>query len=196
MYSFKLISSNISNYSMDLVWENAQDMEHVGTLHDNTNIDFKIINMSKSKNSEFLYDQLSYYAVRKFLGFLPIQSFGYRKIISKFKIIQSEFSPLLKINTRLISTIEPHKQKNKCYMIDYVEVKVPWYGFFLKNFLTNAIKRHAKIQCMEDESFRERRKVLKERNINLRMTLFNTPEMDIWEKNLDKDLKSFDYLNK
>ena len=134
MYSFKLISSNISNYSMDLVWENAQDMEHVGTLHDNTNIDFKIINLSKSKNSDFLYDQLSYYAVRKFLGFLPIQSFGYRKIISKYKIIQSEFSPLLRINTRLISTIEPHKQKNKCYMIDYVEVKVPWYGFFLKIF--------------------------------------------------------------
>ena len=49
---------------------------------------------------------------------------------------------------------------------------------------------------MEDESFRERRKVLKERNINLRMTLFNTPEMDIWGKNLEKELKSFDYLKK
>ena len=53
--------------------------------------------------------------------------------------------------------------------IDYVEVKF-LVGFFLK--------RDIKIQCMEETE------ILKK--INLRMTLFNTPEMDIWE-NLEKN---------
>lgn len=195
MYSFKFISSNESNYSMDLVWENAQDMEHVGTLHGNTNIDFKIMNVEKSKDKSFLYDQLSYIAVRKFLGFIPIQSFGYRKILSKYKLIQAEFSPLLNINTKLISTVQPHKTRNKCWMIDYVEVSVPWYGLVLKNFIIKAIKRHAKIQCIEDETFRERRKILSKKKINLRLALFNTPEMNLWEENIVEELKSFEKTN-
>ena len=77
-------------------------------------------------------------------------------------------------------------------MKDYVEVRVPWYGLVFKNFIIKAIKRHAKIQCIEDETFRERRKILAEKNINLRLTLFNTPEMDLWGENIVEELKSFE----
>ena len=182
MHTFKVVSSNLSNYSMDLVWENAQDMEHVGTLHANTNIDFKIMNLAKHDNSPFLYDQLSYIAVRKFFGFIPVQNFGYRKIVSKYKILQAEFSPLLNMQTRLISTIKPHEDEDKCWMVDYVEVHVPWYGYLLKGLIEKGIKRHTKIQCLEDEGFRERRKIL--------LALFNTPEMDIWEKCQERVKKS------
>jgi hypothetical protein len=188
MANFEIVSSNMSNYSPELVWENAQDMEHVGTLHSNTNEAFRIINLSRLKNSEFLYEQLSYSATRKLMGFLPMNTFGYRKILKKFHLLQVEYNPLLNMKTQLISTIEPHKDDpKKSWMIDYVTVSVPFFLLPAKKIIISALKNHAKTQCLEDEEFRQRRLELLDRKIHLPLSIFDETLMDEIELHVNKD---------
>jgi len=183
MPTFQVTSTNASDYSMDLVWENAQDMEHVGTLHSNTNIAFELISVEKSDDKTFLYKQLAYSATRKVFGFIPMKTFGYRKIIKKFYLVQVEFNPLLNIRTELLSTIQPHPHdEQKCIMVDHVDINAPWWLMPLRKIMSKAILRHAKTQCDEDEDFRARRKVLLDKKINIPPSLFNESLIQKFEK--------------
>ncbi|MDA8855621.1 hypothetical protein N9I82_00670 [Alphaproteobacteria bacterium] len=183
MPTCQVTAKNFSDYSMDLVWENAQDMEHVGTLHSNTNIAFEIISVEKSDDKKFLYRQLAYSATRKVFGFIPMKTFGYRKIIKKYYLVQVEFNPLLNIRSELLSTILPHpNDEQKCIMVDHVSINIPWWLLPLKNVMSRAILRHAKTQCEEDEDFRARRKVLLDKKINIPPSLFNESFIQKFEK--------------
>ena len=78
------------------------------------------------------------------------------------------------------ATIKPINEKNsKTQLIDFVEVEAPTITKLFRNKMIQELKNHAKIQCLEDESFRMRRNDLKQRGINQPLKFFNEPE---WEK--------------
>ena len=177
---FNLKISNESNYDADIVWENAQDLEHINFLHKNTNFDYQTLYAKPSKNKDFAYDLLFFKSIRKLAKFLPITSFGFRKIIKKYEIWQTEWSPLIKTRVSLKSTIEPvGKKYKKTQLIDYIQVEAPYITKLIKNRMISELENHARIQCLEDEDFRMRRQNLKNRGINQPLRFFNEPE---WEK--------------
>ena len=176
----KCTITNKSQYPIDFVWENAQDMEHIAFLHRHTNYSFSILNLEPDLSNKFLYQSLSYLVKRKMLSFLPLTTFGHRKIISKFELWQVEYCPFLGIYTFLRSTLKTNSlNPNHTDMIDYVQIFVPPAYKFLGPIFTWSLKRHAKKQCQEDEPFRMRRKELHERNLNIPPSVLNKT---IWEK--------------
>ncbi len=174
-FIFKHTCYNHSNYDIDLVWENAQDLEHVACLHGKTNYTFQLVNVIKDQNNNFLYDSLSFIVVRKLLGFIPITTFGFRKIISKYEIHQLEISPFIGVTTFLNSRVSISTNSNfKTQMIDTLTISIPFVFKPLRNILQSILNRHTKIQCFEDESFRQRRQLLLEKGIKLPLRFFNT----------------------
>lgn len=168
----RTVVENKSRYGIDFVWENAQDLEHVAYLHGNTNSSFELLHVEKVPTSPWQYKVMVYRGVRK-LFFLRFQAFGFRTIISDNNLHQVEHIPLLRIrsalNSMLVATGDP---EFPTLMRDEVVMEVPWYMAPLKNYLQRALKRHASIQCQEDEPFRARRTELKRRGVNLPYRIF------------------------
>jgi hypothetical protein len=164
---------NYSKFPIDIVWENAQDLEHVAYLHAHTNQSFKLLHIDKESGSSFEYDMMIYRTVRRFF-FFTFHTFGFRKIISRYNIHQMEYIPLFgmttALNSLLISTGNP---ETPTMLLDEVVMELPGALSFLRNYFTKALKRHTAIQCGEDESFRERRDLLKTKGIKLPFSLFN-----------------------
>jgi hypothetical protein len=172
----RTIRTEIKNYSrfdIDLVWENAQDIEHLAFLHSATNDQFHLLHSSRQENSRFAYDVLIYRAVRKFF-FFKFNAFGFRMILKDYQIQQVEYIPALHITQALNSLLRQNQDKEfPTEMLDEVVMEVPPIFFWLKRRLIAALKRHTAIQCAQDEPFRQRRKELKERKINIPFSLFN-----------------------
>ena len=125
------------------------------------------------------YQSMVFMVRRKMLGFLPVTSFGVRRIAGEREIWQMERNPLLRVETRLRSTLERNRD-NREYtdLVDYVRVTVPSALRPFETLLAAALRRHTRIQCDQDESFRARRLELRERGIDLPFSLFNGPAWD------------------
>lgn len=173
------VTRNQSRYPTDLVWENAQDLEHVAYIHGRTNRAFELLFWEREKDSPFTYDVMIYRAKRRFHCFW-LQSFGFRKILSPYNLWQLEILPALGIrsalNSRLVSQSDP---EFPTLMIDEVILEVPWPMALFSRSVEKAIERHAAIQCQEDEAFRERRFELNRRGIHFPYSIFHQSE---WER--------------
>lgn len=169
---------NYSRYSIDLVWENAKDLEHVAYLHSRTNKAFHLLFVGKFSENDHEYDVMVYRTRRKF-RFLTFETFGFRKISATYNIHQMEYIPLLGITSCLNSLLyKTNDQAHPTLMLDEVVWEIPVWLSPLKNYFINALKRHTKLQCEEDEPFRERRKELKERSIKMPLSIFNLSKLE------------------
>jgi hypothetical protein len=176
-FIFTHTSENISKFQIDYVWENAQDLEHVSYLHGNTNFNFLLFSHDKKLNNDnFLYNSLSFLVKRKLFGFIPITTFGYRKIESKYEIFQLEYSPIINVYSFLHSTLIDLGETT--LMRDKITLEFPFYFKIFAKLLPYVLNRHTRIQCLEDESFRSRRVDLKSRNIYLPLRFFNVSKFN------------------
>lgn len=168
-----VVCKNRSDYNRNTVWENAQDLEHLPSLHRTTNSRIQLLHYVKSDGLGDVYDDLVFRARRRF-GFLSFQSIGVRRIVGKYKLVQIESFPLLGIQYRLSSSVEVDPLNNeKSICCDDVEVF--WFRFCkpFSRFLDRRIQYHAKQQNLEDETFRERRTDLRSRGLNIPLTILN-----------------------
>jgi hypothetical protein len=164
---------NYSRFPIDIVWENAKDLEHVAFLHAKTNKAFYLLHVGKEPGSNFEYDIMIYRTVRRFF-FLTFHTFGFRKIVSQYQIPQMEYVPLLGMTTALNSMlISTTNHETPTLLLDEIVMEVPRHLRFLKNYLVKALQRHTAIQCREDEPFRERRALLKAKDIKLPFSIFS-----------------------
>jgi hypothetical protein len=174
------VIKNRSRFPIDIVWENAQDLEHVAFLHSRTNKEFHLLYAGKGKDSAFEYDIMIYRAKRRLLYFFSFQSFGFRKIIADYNIRQVEYIPLFgttsSLNSLLFKTDDP---EYPTLMLDEVVMEVPWVLVLLKGLVIRLLRRHTRIQCSEDEPFRERRALLRLKGIKLPYRIFNE---SAWER--------------
>lgn len=157
------IIQNKSNFPIFCVWENAKDLEHVSTLHSKTNNQFELLFVDK--NEEHGYETMIFRTIRKFF-FISIFSFGFRKIIKTNQIYQVELIPLLRMRIVLNSNLK-ESENNTTLMVDEVLIFAPTFFSLFKRPIEKYLKRHTHIQCQEDEPFRERRKWLKEKGVDL-----------------------------
>jgi hypothetical protein len=178
-HTFDVILRNVSRYPIDIVWENAQDLEHVPYLHRATNSAFWMLYADPDPSGRHPYQTMVFMVRRKLLGFIPVTSFGIRRIAGEREIWQMERNPLLRVETRLRSTLERNRDNpHRTDLVDYVRVTVPAALRPFEARLAAALRRHTRIQCEQDESFRARRVELRERGIVLPLTLFNQPAWD------------------
>lgn len=174
---------NESQFNKDVVWENAQDVEHVATLHPKTNKWFRILhhtrNLSNPVGSQ--YDDLSFLSKRRVAFFFTVSSVGVRKLVSKYHIQQVEYSPRLRIYTVLDSRIEENSaDPGGSVLYDFVRV----YGPPIYSLISFRIRRelafHAKQQCKEDETFRARRFELTQREIKFPYRLLDKSIFEVF----------------
>lgn len=176
--TFSAQIKNYSHYGIDYVWENAKDLEHVAYLHSRTNKKFTLLFAGKLSEREHEYDVMVYRTTRKF-HFLTFETFGFRKIVDRYNIHQLEYIPLLKITSCLNSLLYRTGDAEKpTLMLDEVVWEMPVWFSPLKKYFVNALRRHTKFQCEEDEPFRERRKELAERNIKLPLSIFELSQLE------------------
>ena len=138
-----VVCKNQSDYSRDVVWENAQDLEHLPTLHRTTNSRIQLLHYVKSDGLGDAYDDLVFRAKRRF-GFLSFHSIGIRRIVDRYKLVQIENFPSLGIYYKLSSVVEVDpRDSRKSILSDDVEVF--WFGFckVFSRFLNQRIQYHA-----------------------------------------------------
>ena len=173
-HTIQTVVKNYSRYPIDFVWENAQDLEHVGFLHPKTNAEFFLLFHGKSNDSKNEYDTLIYRTRRRLLYFFKIQTFGFRKIISQYNIHQVEYIPFFKTTSSLNSLlIKNNDPEFPTLMKDEIVMEVPFILKKLEHWIKKSLQRHATIQCGEDEPFRERRTELAKRGIKFPFRLYN-----------------------
>lgn len=176
----RTVIKNRSRFPIDIVWENAQDLEHVQFLHSRTNKEFHLLYAGKENNSAFEYDIMIYRAKRRLLYFFSFESIGFRRIITDYNIHQVEYIPLFattsSLNSLLVKSDDP---EYPTLMVDEVVMEVPRLLFLLKHWVIKSLHRHARIQCSEDEPFRERRALLRGKGITLPFRIFND---SVWER--------------
>lgn len=175
--AFRVRMVNRSAYPAEIVWENAQDLEHVAVLHRRTNRWFELLEAAPATGADRLYDALRFRVGRRLLGLVPVTSRGGRRIVGPRTIEQEEESPALGVRTRLLSSLEADPERpGGTLLVDEVEVSVPFWLAPLAPVLAAALRRHARIQCEEDEPYRARRMELRRRGIDLPLSFFRPPE--------------------
>jgi hypothetical protein len=168
----RTICRNYSSYPRDVVWDNAQDLEHVPFLHQSTNAWFRMLGVTRAADSEFEYDTMMYEARRK-VKFLRISTFGFRRIVRKFNLHQLEYIPLLRVTSALNSLLfETGDAQRPTLLLDEVIMDVPRWMMPLRGMLQRSLQRHAATQCGEDEPFRQRLVELQGRGIKMPYRLF------------------------
>ena len=169
----RAVVRNLSRYPIDAVWENAQDLEHVTILHPETNKSFTLLHAEKHKDSSNTYDVLVYRATRK-VYFMTLGTFGFRRIVKKYQINQVEYLPILGVTTALNSLlVKTGDPAHPTLLLDEVLLDVPALLYPLRGRIIASLQRHAAIQCRQDEPFRQRRELLREKGIDLPFRLFN-----------------------
>ena len=177
---FRITIKNRSAWPIDIVWENAQDLEHVAFLHRSTNYRFRVLDVEARPDGAFPYDRMAYQGLRRLFGFLPVSTFGFRRVLGPYEIRQIDISPLLGISTALRSTLERDPEDpGKTILVDEVEVSAPALLSPFRAWIEASLRRHARIQCAEDEAFRARRHALRERGIPLPFSVLNR---SLWEE--------------
>ena len=178
-HTVHVVIKNLSRFPIEAVWENAKDLEHVTRLHSNTNHKFQLLFYNSFPDSHHEYDTLFYRAVRK-LFFLKFKAFGIRRIVKEFNIHQLEYIPWMNttsaLNSMLFRNKDPHYPT---LMVDEVVMDIPWILKPSENYIKKLLKRHAAIQCSEDEPFRARRSLLREKKISLPFRFFSESD---WKK--------------
>jgi hypothetical protein len=178
-YTFTVVIRNHSDWPIDIVWENAQDLEHVACLHGNTNYGFRLIDVQPGRDG-LAYEAMTFMVRRRLFGFVPVTNFGFRRITGPFEICQIDASPALGITTALRSRLERNAgDPAKTDLVDTVEITVPRFLKPLRGILEVALRRHTRIQCEEDEAFRARRHELRDRGIHLPYSVLNR---SLWEE--------------
>ena len=173
MATIHTVIKNYSRYPRDIVWENAQDIEHVSCLHSRTNKSFDLLYAGKESGSRYQYDTLIYKTTRR-VYFLTIHTFGFRRILSDYHIQQIEHIPLLGVTSALNSLLrETENSEYPTMLLDEVVMEVPPIMAWFKKYIIKSLQRHTAIQCQEDETFRERRFLLQQKEIKLPFRIFN-----------------------
>jgi hypothetical protein len=176
VHTFRVICRNYSRYARGIVWENAQDLEHVTYLHRRTNAAFRILGVTKIPGSAFEYDTFAYESTRKVLSLFRVKSFGFRRIVRPYQMHQTETIPIFGVTSALNSLLlETGDPARPTLLLDEVVVTVRGPLQWFEGFLRKSLQRHAAIQCAEDEPFRERRTQIAERGIKLPYTLLREP---------------------
>ena len=179
-FIFKVVLRNRSRFPIDIVWENARDLEHVAVLHRRTNVSFQMIDFDPDPTGGHPYLAMTFRVRRRLLGFLQTSNFGRRRIAGDYEIHQIDFNPLFGVTTFLRSRLERCEDNpGETWMIDEVRIRMPRWLSPLRGLFESALRRHTRIQCAEDEPFRERRVELARRGIRLPLSLLNAP---LWNR--------------
>ena len=168
---------NRSRFPIDIVWENAKDLEHVATLHRKTNKAFELLYVGRESQLHE-YDVMFYQSLRRLVIF-PLHSFGFRKIQSVYNLVQIECIPLLGLTVVLNSLLKPLDNLDyPTQLVDEVVIEGPFWMKFFSPLIARSLRRHTQIQCQEDESYRERRNELVQRGIRLPYRLYSSSRME------------------
>ena len=179
-FTYRTEIRNVSAWPLEIVWENAQDLEHVATLHRRTNYAFELLDVEPSRDGATPYVAMTFMVKRKLFGLLPIVNFGFRRIVGPGEIRQIDVNPTLGVTTALWSSLERHPDDaRKTILVDRLEITMPWILRPFAGLFDAALRRHTRLQCLEDERFRARRHELRERGIDLPFTLLNR---SLWER--------------
>ena len=161
---FTINYSNTSQYDLDILWFVAQDIEHLKTLHSKTNKDFKINKMIKG-NKNNLYSYIEYTTWRKILKFITVKVETVRKIEGD-RIIYIEEHKYLK--TRIKNTHFIENNNDNYILRDCLEFDMPIIIYLFKPIIKFLAIRHLHSQFYEDELFRERLQLVKNKLGNLK----------------------------
>jgi hypothetical protein len=171
--------ANESAWPIDIVWENAQDLEHVATLHRGTNDAFEILEIRPGRDGQ-PYESMTFLVKRRLFGVLPVVTFGVRRIVGFGEIRQVDLTPTFGVSTALWSSLERHPDDpSRTILRDRIEISVPRLLRPFVGVFEAALRRHTRRQCEEDETFRARRHELRERGIHLPYSLLGRP---LWER--------------
>lgn len=151
---------NISNFDEDILWFVAQDIEHIKTLHSKTNKEIKINFIEKSEIKNNLYQKISYTTWRKIFNFITVKVQTNREIINDEIIYIEEHAY---INTKIKNTHSIKKKDNYFVLIDNIEINTPFFIYIFKPFIKFLINRHLNSQFREDEIFRNRLQLMKDK---------------------------------
>ena len=157
---FNLKFVKASKYDYDILWFVAQDLEHIQTLHSKTNEKVIINSLQKSLNDSNLYSKATYTTYRKILNFFKINIETKREIINN-KIIYSE-----KHNYISTTIINEHTiiKNNNCYdLIDNIQIDCPFIIYLFSPIIKFLINNHLSSQFKEDEIFRKRLQIIKDK---------------------------------
>ncbi len=149
---------NTSNFDEDILWFVAQDIEHIKTLHSKTNKEIKINFIENSEIKNNLYQKINYTTWRKIFNFVTVKVQTNREIIND-KIIYIEEHAY--INTKIKNTHSIKKKDNYFVLMDNIEIDAPFFIYILKPFIKFLINRHLNSQFREDEIFRNRLQLMK-----------------------------------
>ena len=150
--------SAISKFDKDILWFVAQDIDHIKTLHKKTNTDIRINNITKSENKKNLYSFIEYTTWRKILKFINVRVETSRKIYGE-KIIYIEHHKYLRTVIKNTHYIE--NGENYFILKDNLEINTPFVIYLFQPIIKFLIIRHLKSQFKEDEIFRERLQLMK-----------------------------------
>jgi hypothetical protein len=179
-FTYRTEIRNVSAWPLEIVWENAQDLEHVATLHRRTNSAFELLDVEPSPDGKSPYVAMTFMVKRKLFGVVPIVSFGFRRIVGPGEIRQIDMNPTLGLTTALWSSLEHHPDDpQKTILVDRLEITMPWILRPFAGLFDRALRRHTRLQCLEDETFRARRYELRERGIDLPLSILNRSR---WER--------------
>lgn len=149
---------NASNFDEDILWFVAQDIEHIKTLHSKTNKEIKVNYIENSEIENQLYRKINYTTWRKILNILTVKVQTKREIV-KNKIIYIEEHAY--INTK-IKNIHSIKKKDDHFLLsDNIEIHAPFYIYIFKPLIKFLINIHLNSQFREDEIFRNRLQLMK-----------------------------------
>jgi hypothetical protein len=166
------VIENYSRYPIDIVWENAQDLEHVAFLHRKTNHSFEVVHVERHPLSTRAYDTMIYRSIRR-LGPFLVKTHGFRRIISDYRLHQIESLPWIGVTSALSSNLVPTGDPRFPTLLrDEVVMEIPRLLYWARHRIVASLARHARIQCEEDEPYRERRQTLRERGIRMPYRLF------------------------
>ena len=111
---------------------------------------------------------------RKLFGLVPVTTYGFRRIVGRFEIWQIDVSPLFGVTTALRSSLVPDEtDPARTVLLDDLEITMPRILKPFQRVLEAALRRHTRLQCAEDETFRARRVELKSRGIHLPPSILN-----------------------
>lgn len=179
-FTYRTEIRNVSAWPLEIVWENAQDLEHVAVLHRRTNDAFELLDVEPSRDGTSPYVAMTFMVKRKLFGVVPIVNFGFRRIVGRGEIRQIDTNPTLGVTTALWSSLERHPDDpQKTILVDRLEITMPWFLRPFAGLFDAALRRHTRLQCLEDETFRARRYELRERGIDLPLSILNR---SLWQR--------------
>lgn len=179
-YTYRMEIRNPSAWPVEFVWENAQDLEHVATLHRRTNSSFELLDVRPAPGGDAPYESMIFMVRRRLFGVLPIMTFGFRRIVGPLTIQQIDINPAFGVTTALTFTLERDPaDASRSVLVDRLEISMPRILKPFARFFDAALRRHTRLQCAEDESFRARRHELRQRGIHLPVSVLRS---SLWDR--------------